>query len=266
MACRQKNWRQLLLPAASNEVARHADDLLLLVDRSVPEEAVEVPVIHGYIAGMFWRARRLYEGVLLLVRAHLPEESAILARSLFDDSMRLQQLEAEPAHRTALVLRWAKDSIAEERGLLMSAVQCGLDTDVSPMLTRLDERLREIGVYAKRHNVKKARAFQQVKDAAFRFGRKEDYWTYEWAHEAVHGTDIVWMHARVAPTEGSAMFHGKTSDPGTLATSMQFAARSMADAASATFAIFEWMPVPDFHQPVRAIDQLIDTVRRSLNE
>jgi len=36
----------------------------------------------GHIAGMFWRARRLYEGVLLLLKAELPAEAAILARSL----------------------------------------------------------------------------------------------------------------------------------------------------------------------------------------
>src|SRR5712691_9567500 len=102
-----------------NKIAGHADDLLQLVDNSVPRGAVEVPVTYGYIAGMFWRGRRIYEGVLLLLRAHLPEESAILARSLFEDTRRLQASAAEPENRTALVLGWAKDSIAEERGLLM---------------------------------------------------------------------------------------------------------------------------------------------------
>jgi hypothetical protein len=40
----------------------------------------------------------------------------------------------------------------------------------------------------------------------------------------------------------------------------------MAEAARATFAIFEWTPVPDFHLPVKAIDQLIEAVRKDAED
>jgi hypothetical protein len=71
---------------------------------------------------MFWRAVRLYDGVLCLVKAHLPEEAAILARSLFEVSLDLRQLEAEPEHREALVYGWINTSLNEQMGLLQNCV------------------------------------------------------------------------------------------------------------------------------------------------
>ena len=69
-----------------------ADDLLSRLKACTPKTEFEIPTAHVYIVGMFWRAVRLYDGTLVLLKSELPEESALLARSLFEESLRLRQL------------------------------------------------------------------------------------------------------------------------------------------------------------------------------
>jgi hypothetical protein len=61
------------------------------------------------------------DGILVLLKSELPEESAFLARSLFEDSLRLKQLQEEPEARIALVLGWVNRSLNEKRGLMQTA-------------------------------------------------------------------------------------------------------------------------------------------------
>lgn len=90
------------------EVLPLAEKIFQLVRDSTPKKLSDVnPAVHLHIIGMFWRALRLYGGVLILLKAELPEEAAILARSLFEEALRLQQLAADTKNRNALILGWA---------------------------------------------------------------------------------------------------------------------------------------------------------------
>src|SRR5690349_3630288 len=78
------------------EVLPLAEKILRLVDENAPKEALNIsPGFHSHMLSMFVRAYRLYEGVLVLLKAELPEESMFLARSLFEDSLCLHQCQGE---------------------------------------------------------------------------------------------------------------------------------------------------------------------------
>jgi hypothetical protein len=86
-----------------------ADQLLGLVRSTASTAPVEIPTHLGFVLSMFWRCLRLYDGILVLLKSELPEESAFLARSLFEDSLRLKQLQEKPEACIALG-PWLGDS------------------------------------------------------------------------------------------------------------------------------------------------------------
>ncbi len=143
----------------------------------LPKETIQIPTTHVYVLGMSWRAVRLFDGILLLLEANLPEKSMMLARSLFEESLWLQQLAADTPTRDALVLRWAKKSIQEKRGLIRDAESVGLESPSEPLLATLDEQEGKLQGYARGHGIGRLPKLLSVKDAALRFGRGEDYWT-----------------------------------------------------------------------------------------
>src|SRR5436190_14065033 len=97
-------------------VERECERLLAALRASATSEPQEIPTHHVYVLGMYWRCVRLFDATLLLLKAELPEEAAIVARSLFEESLRLQQLAADEADRDALILGWANGSIGERLG------------------------------------------------------------------------------------------------------------------------------------------------------
>jgi hypothetical protein len=126
----------------------------------------------------------------------------------------------------------------------------------------VDGKRRDLNQNATRLGVKRRQSFRAERDAAFRFSRQEDFWLYEWMHEAVHGSDAAWLFSRRRPTEGQVSLYAGTADPELLSEFARFAATSIANASQATFTIFGWAPAPDFHGPVRAIEDLIEARSR----
>jgi len=59
----------------------------------------DVTISTSHIVSMYWRAIRLNDGIIILLKAELPEEAAILARSFIEISLNLRQLQAEPDFR-----------------------------------------------------------------------------------------------------------------------------------------------------------------------
>jgi hypothetical protein len=230
-------------------VSGHADRLLqLLEDRRFEGQARDVAAIF-----MYSRTRRLYEAALLLLKAHLPEEAAILGRSLFETAMQLMQLAADAADRDVLIIGWAGDSLNRRESLFHTAKSLGLDPDVSEKLALLKEQRKRLDAYAAGRRWK---PFLEPREAALRFDRKDDFWTYEWAHQSVHGGEASSIFS--TRVEGdTTRLHAKTDEPRVLGLFAQFAARAMADAATATYKIVGWTPIPDFEEPVRAMEQLL---------
>lgn len=241
-----------------DKVEPDADRLLQLVRGVAPGTSVEMPTHLAFVLGMFWRCLRLYDGALLLLKAELPEEAAFLARSLFEESLRLKQLHNEPEARTALVLGWLNHSFDEKRGLMEVAKSLGLDENIDTVLSSIDEDQRKLRRYADRHGVGKLRSFRSVRDAAIRYDRKDDFWTYEWSHESVHGNDAAFMFARRRLGEDTTAMHAKTADPEIRAGFAEFAARSLTDATTATFAIFGWRLPPGLGEPAAQMRAVLD--------
>jgi hypothetical protein len=241
-----------------HEIQQHADRVLELVRGAAPKAEIEMPTHHGFILGMFWRCLRLYDATLLLLKAELPEEAAFLARSLFEESLRLKQLDEEPKARTAIVLGWVNRSIDEKRGLMEVAKSIGLEDNIDLALASLEEERRKLRDYTARQGVTSLRAFRSVREAAIRYDRKDDYWTYEWSHESVHGSDAAYMYARRKVGQGAAAIYARTGDPELRAGFAEFAARSLTDATLATFAMFGWPLPPDLAQPVARMRALLD--------
>jgi hypothetical protein len=157
-------------PAIEAECAK----LLLALRGSATSAAVEIPTHHAFVLGMYWRSVRLFDATLLLLKAELPEENAIVARSLFEESLRLQQLAADEAERDALVLGWANGSITERLGLLSLAKFLGIDDNVSDRLAKLNDERGSLQAYQTRHNVKRLRRFGNEREVACRFVRRAD--------------------------------------------------------------------------------------------
>jgi hypothetical protein len=239
------------------EVLPHAEKLLQLV-RDTPKEGFDVSHPNLHIVGLFWHALRLYDGTLILLKAELPEEAAILGRSLFETSMRLQQLRSEPHNRTALILRWLNDSLAHQMGALEAMKKVALDIDIDGKVALLKEQRKQIRQSASMHGRIQSKPFLRVKDAAFRFDRKDDYFTFEWAHESVHGTDAGWMFAKQRATPDWVGLCGKTGEPILLSGIAHFAARSMVDAATAVCPILGWALPAGLDQTVSTIKQTLD--------
>lgn len=206
---------------------------------------------------MFWRALRLYDGVLVLLKAELPEEAMILARALFEVSLRLQQLKAEPHNRNALILGLVNGSIGQQLGLLKVGKASGLDTNVDEAVARLEEHRKTNNQNAAELGVTRSQSFLTVKDAASKFDRKDRYWTYYWAHESVHGSDAAWMFAKKEIAAGTIGLYAKTGDPSVLSSFAQFAVISMADAAKAVSTIYGWTLAPGTEQAVMDIERII---------
>jgi hypothetical protein len=66
------------------------------------------------------------------------------------------------------------------------------------------------------------------------------------------------MFARRKNTADSAVLHAKTNDPILRAAFAEFAARSLTDAAVATFAIFGWAISSELTQPATKMRFLLD--------
>ena len=235
------------------ELLAHAERLLHLVENSPPKGELPItPSANLHIVSLFWRARRLYEGVLILLKAELPEEAAILARKLFEVSLYLQQLEAEPQNRYALVFGWVNRSINEEFGLLKT---CEPQTGLDEAFATLEKRRKENNANASELAVSFL-TFLETKIAAKQFRRSGDILLYEWAHESVHGNEAAMLFAIQRPAGAPSGVATKTGNPIVLLHYAHFAANSMAAAAIAACAILGWTLPPEFEQTVGDIERV----------
>jgi hypothetical protein len=219
------------------EVLAYAEAIYKHVTESTPSRFEVAPVTVRIIM-MFWRAVRLYDAVIILLKAQMPEEAAILARSLIEVSLHLRQLEAEPENRASLVYGWLNGSITEQEGLLKHCEKNEAVTKGEEMLKR---RRQDIAKEFSQRGYPKPVKFFETKVAAKRYGRSEEEMLfYQWTHESVHGSEAVWMFAKMEVEEGTVGMFGKTGNQRVLSHVAHFSARAMADAADATFAIVGW--------------------------
>jgi hypothetical protein len=132
-----------------------------------------------------------------------------------------------------------------------------LYTDIEEEVARLEEQRKQNSKRFAEQGVTKPRPLLDVKTAAIRFGRKEDYWTYWWPHESGHGSDAARMYAKRKFAENSVDLNAPTNDPTVRSGVALFAARSVVTVGSATSTIFGWTLAPGLEQTVSEIEQML---------
>lgn len=231
------------------DILGYAENILHIVREHTPK-LFDIRPVDQHMIGMFWRAVRLYDGVLLLLKNQLPEEGAILARSLFEVSLHLQQLDAEPREKDALIFGWVNTSINEQIGLLH---HCEPSEVVDGGVANLQQREKGNRKAASEVGVGKFRNFLDPKVAAKRYGREDDILLYEWSHESVHGSEAGWLFSKRMMAEPVVGFFAKNGDTRIRSHVARFAARSIAKSTEAVFRMMNWTLPPELVTDLEAI-------------
>jgi hypothetical protein len=134
----------------------------------------EIPTHYGYILALYMRARSTHAAIAEhLLPARMSLEAMILARSLFEDSVRLEQLSlVGEQRRGGLILGWVNRSLAEELHLLRNPDLAGMG-DLSEQIAKYELQQHKLIGYADRHGYRLA-LFGDVRKLAKRLGREAD--------------------------------------------------------------------------------------------
>ena len=227
-----------------NSVKRESFDLFNRVSDLVrhlpPRGKINLPIHDSLILAMYWRSLSLFRGVMTLLEKNLAEEALILGRSLFTESLWLMELSEAEAHRARLVLGWMRHSYEEIKGLFREAQRMGLDQNAGEVIAHYVSQQGKLQDYARRHGIGPFKKFRSQADAAKRFGRHDDYWTYLLSHEMVHGSDAAFVFRRRKINKDAFAVFSETTDPEIVEAVGAFAAKSLLAAAKATIHIFHW--------------------------
>ena len=71
---------------------------------STPQEVIELSPPDSQALGMYWRCVSLFRSLLILHDDHYPEEALFLARSLFEESLQLMQLNDAGTERKRILI------------------------------------------------------------------------------------------------------------------------------------------------------------------
>jgi Family of unknown function (DUF5677) len=149
--------------------------------------------VGGEVLSWFSRVRSLFSGIRLLLEAGFPEEAMILARSLFEASLRFELLAAEDeVGRERLVLGEVNAGLARAISIFdAQKVALGLGEGLSlEQQGAIHGRRDQIARRQKRLALGKLARFPDAKSLARRFGRLEEYLAFLLAHETTHGSHL----------------------------------------------------------------------------
>lgn len=206
---------------------------------------------------MYWRSMSIFRSILILLDNHYPEEALFLARSLFEESLQLMQLNDAGAERELLLVGLRAKWLQSYENLFATEAEAlGLTEDASDVREEVRRQQGDLESYRNRKGIGRSKRFESTKDAAIRRNRQKDYWKYLLAHKMVHGEDTAQLFRRNKVEGGVVGLFSKTSDPEILADTGLFAAHYLADAFYAAAGIFGWAVSSEVHELVE------DLVRR----
>lgn len=229
-------------------------DIARTVRKCSPSAEFEYQILDRIVLQLYWRSLRLFEGVILLLDKGLPEEALLLARSLFVESLWLEELRHSEKNREAKLLWWANNSISEQIRLFKMAHKLGIEEDPTPMVVRLENERKQLEHYRKRHGIKRLKKFLSPFAAAKRYGRTEDYWTYEYAHECVHASDSAFIFSRRKRSDGVVAIGDRTLNKSIVTDVAKFSVNSFVHTVRVATEIFGW-------SIDNILDDLIERVR-----
>jgi hypothetical protein len=131
---------------------------------------------------MYDRVVSCAKAVLALVQLNQAEEGFIIGRSMFEDTLRLLQIEEAGEQRAAFLLGWFNVSYERLRDVF------GRD---DPSIQEHTRRMQaEIQTAMGRLGISRLLRFLPPKEAANRFHLTDEYKDYVFAHEVVHGGEL----------------------------------------------------------------------------
>jgi len=233
------------------------DELAQVIEASLPiGQYLEHSWYEREILEMYVRLRGLFFGVRVLLREGLGEEALVLFRSLFEASLRLLQLEAEPSLRPALVLGWLNDSVNRKQKLLELAARRREIPDVDLKREHLQEERSSIQRRQQELGVAQLPAFLDPFAGAKRLDLEGPHWFYEVGHNLTHGARVAHLfRSRQIGEEHSVAFtlHRHPVLLGAVAT---VTVETMLPTQEAVCHIFGWI-IPERLAELRArLDEL----------
>lgn len=136
---------------------------------------------------MYSRCRSLFSAIRILVERRLSHEALALGRLLFEEYLRLAQLQVAGNGMAGMILRAEETLLAREEDLMRLAAEAGLDDDPTTTRQLLRERADKIAGYRARNEIPGGESFESVDAAARGLGLKKELWAYEFAGLAADG-------------------------------------------------------------------------------
>ena len=233
------------------------DELAHAIEASLPiGQYLEHSWFEREILEMYARLRGLFFGIRVLLREGLGEEALILFRSLFEASLRLLQLEAEPSRRPALVLGWLNDSVNRKQKLLELAARRREIPDVDLKREHLQEERRSIQRRQQELGIAQLPTFLDPFAGAKRLDLEGPHWFYEVGHNLTHGTRVAHLfRSRKIDEEHSAAytFH---HHPVLLGAVAVVTAETMLPTQEAVCHLFGWTVPKRFAELGARLDEL----------
>lgn len=227
---------KLIQRSVAERMLTDVEDLTTFILDGPPKA---LPTHQGHMVDMYMRCSSLFRGARILIENDLPEESLILSRSLFTESLWLTELaNVTMSEQIALIMGWRYASLGEVRGLVVEAHKAGLEDSPELVLGDVERHRKAVEGYGQRHGVLKAKKFPSVKDLAKSQGRREDLWSFELAHEMTHGSEAAHLLRHKGMGDAIA-FVAATSDPDFICGAARLSARSMVFAHYAIASILD---------------------------
>jgi hypothetical protein len=226
-----------------------------------PTDSISVTSADQFLVHLSSRVRSHYRGVLCLLDADLPEEAMGLARSLFTDSLRLQELEAAGDGRAALMLGWHDDDLTRLIDLAANAKRLGAAADITDVTQFLSERRRRVESYRSDQGVGTLRAFLTEDEAAEKFKRQGELVSFLVAHQQVRGSTVLFplRPGRIQLTGDEVIgIVNANIQPDFIEAVGVFAARSALIASRATANTLGWRPHHDVDGLLAEIEQRVE--------
>jgi hypothetical protein len=193
---------------------RRTGDLLRAAVPDGVMQDVSPPV--GEILSWYGRVRSVFTGARLLIESGYPEESMVLARSMFETSLRLEHLAVvDELMRERLILNEMNLALDRFYGIYhLDAVAFGLSDGLSESdQTTLMRRRRQIASRQARLRLGRLERFPDYKVLARRLKRLHVYQGYRHATEIAHGSPMAQATRTRYPEPNAIAVYDRNDDP-----------------------------------------------------
>jgi hypothetical protein len=228
---------------------------------SVPDgEIFEVNPFDYPVMLMYSRSRSLFEACKILLGNNLPEEAMILARSLFEESVKLIELESLGKERRKYTAGWLEDSLRYKKGLIESkAKKDRLDPkNKKDMLDKLHQEERNLAEAKRYHSITAVRSLSSTDNLAQKHGLEKDHWAYLVGHQMTHGSSVAQAFrtkkSKVEKQKEVYMVYLKNSDLVLKGMCALLAMRSALRAQIATNSIMGWSTEENIHDLLKKLE------------